>query len=172
MNDENTTKIGNFIGEFLALDRSFLHARNMKYIQVQVSLDTTQALKSGCTIKRENGDTLWISFKYERLSDFCYGCGRIDHTEKACSTTGQAVPHPLAPTSQYGQWLQATKRQSAGQSSPPPTVVSPLPDPRPLAIPSLFDTAPFQGSLSVDPSISRPPSPVTHSDMESLVLWP
>ncbi|KAJ4845942.1 hypothetical protein Tsubulata_028223 [Turnera subulata] len=30
------------------------------------------------------GNMVWIRFKYEKFTDFCYRCGRIDHTVQTC----------------------------------------------------------------------------------------
>ncbi|KAM0837366.1 hypothetical protein ACQ4PT_061708 [Festuca glaucescens] len=43
-----------------------------------------------------------ISFKYEYLPDFCYYCGIIGHTEKACPTRNWREENR-----QYGPWLRA-----------------------------------------------------------------
>lgn len=36
-------------------------------------------------MKREDHSCLWISFKYERLSDFCFDYGKLGHTKYACA---------------------------------------------------------------------------------------
>lgn len=31
-------------------------------------------------------DYKWVKFKYEKLRDFCYDCGIIDHVDRDCDT--------------------------------------------------------------------------------------
>lgn len=37
-----------------------------------------------------------MKFKYERLSDFCYGCGRVSHTVNDCTVQGGGRGSPRA----------------------------------------------------------------------------
>lgn len=48
------------------------------------------------------GGTLRILLCYEKLADFCYLCGRLDHVQKACYFT---IPNELR---HYGPWLRAS----------------------------------------------------------------
>ncbi|KAI8011464.1 hypothetical protein LOK49_LG06G03003 [Camellia lanceoleosa] len=53
-----------------------------------MEIDVTRPIPKGFFLKRE-GDyletvDLWISFKYEKLADFCYDCGRIGHVNSTC----------------------------------------------------------------------------------------
>ncbi|KAL5741560.1 hypothetical protein ACOSP7_028292 [Xanthoceras sorbifolium] len=49
-----------------------------KFFRIKVRIDITKPLKMGIRMRLENFDTLITALiKYERLSDFCYGCGFI-----------------------------------------------------------------------------------------------
>lgn len=67
--------------ERLLLYRSFL--------RIRTEIDVTQPLPKGFFLKRK-GDSQggavdsWISFKYEKLADFCYDCDRIGHVNNSC----------------------------------------------------------------------------------------
>jgi hypothetical protein len=41
-------------------------------------------LKPGFLFHRDNGDSTWISLKYERLDIYCSICGCIGHKDKDC----------------------------------------------------------------------------------------
>lgn len=42
-------------------------------------------LPAGFFQNKPNGEEFWVQFKYERLSDFCYSCGALDHVTGRCS---------------------------------------------------------------------------------------
>ena len=45
-----------------------------------------QLLCRGKLITLENEKQVWISFKYERLPNLCYWCGRLTHDDKDYKT--------------------------------------------------------------------------------------
>lgn len=85
MNRANAELIGQVMGKFVYVDEDALKTRIHKYLRISVAVDTTLSLKAGCLIRREDGEHSWVHFKYERLPEFCYLCGKIEHVEKACS---------------------------------------------------------------------------------------
>lgn len=52
-----------------------------------------------------NQESLWIQAKYERLPDFCYGCGRIGHIIKECRTLNKETDKDPEGW-QFGSWLR------------------------------------------------------------------
>jgi len=57
---------------------------------------------------------IWIKFKYLKLPDFCYGCGVLGHTLKACEVLD---PETLVSEPQYGAWLRASLPKSRRRSA-------------------------------------------------------
>ena len=53
------------------------------FIRVQISIDLSLPLCRGRLISvGEGGKQVWISFKYERLPNLCYWCGRLTHDNR------------------------------------------------------------------------------------------
>lgn len=101
-------KIGKYLGHNCMLDEESLMSRVHRFVCIRVELNITEKLKPGCYITRENGEQLWIAFRYERLSEFCYRCGLLDHTEQACHIPSPEKQNTECVPSQFGPWMRVT----------------------------------------------------------------
>ena len=54
------------------------------FIRLQVSIDLSLPLCRGRLISLHDGKEIWVSFKYERLPNICYWCGRLTHDDRNC----------------------------------------------------------------------------------------
>lgn len=68
------------------VDRSTedLESEGGSYIQVRVTLDVFQILCQGRIIKLDEGEKIWVNFRYERLLNIYYWCGCLNHGDKEC----------------------------------------------------------------------------------------
>ncbi|KAF7152710.1 hypothetical protein RHSIM_Rhsim01G0092500 [Rhododendron simsii] len=87
MTRTNAEIIGRRFGKLLAVETSpdgFLLGRSFLRVRVEVKL--SDPLPKGFWLRRkfESGNDHWISYRYEKLSDFCYACGRIGHDNRGC----------------------------------------------------------------------------------------
>lgn len=106
--------IGNFVGTFVSSDPTNSNGQWKLYARTRVTMDITKPLKRRMRIKRDGGDWSWISFKYERLSTFCFVCGMLGHLERDC---GIVYAHPDKEiTRAYGVWLRAPTRNMKNQN--------------------------------------------------------
>lgn len=53
------------------------------------------------------GTSCWVSFKYEKLSLFCFPCGRIFHGLAGCPADPKEVPRIGGEKASWGMWLRA-----------------------------------------------------------------
>jgi hypothetical protein len=81
----NAVIIAQRLGKILAVDHH--DAKGLicqPFLRFRVELDTSQPLLSGFHLPRTGRDPLWISFRYERLGDYCTLCGLIGHKRTQC----------------------------------------------------------------------------------------
>ncbi|MBA0593239.1 hypothetical protein Gorai_010193 [Gossypium raimondii] len=76
-------QLGNFIGVFLEYDTSNLGKENRNYMRVRVQIDVRKPLKRKKQVLCK-GVRSYVTFKYERLSLFCFYCGRLGHNDSFC----------------------------------------------------------------------------------------
>lgn len=102
MNQPTISAIGSSIGQLLELDKLPEGITCKRFFRIKVKLNVCNPLKHGFFLPSPNLSDVFISFRYEKLSDFCYNCGRIGHTFSMC-------PHEtmLEGDHQFGSWLRA-----------------------------------------------------------------
>jgi hypothetical protein len=129
LSTEVSETIGQTLGSVEQAPESIEDNGGGPWMRVRVTIDITKPLCRGRKITLEDSSERWISFKYERLPNFCYWCGKVDHGDKDCSYW-LANKHKLKSNDQqYGPWLRATvnagfRRTSViveGQDSSRPT---------------------------------------------------
>lgn len=107
MNEDNAGKISDYIGRYLHLEDDPLPHCAHRFLRIRFSVNSASPLVPGCHIKKEDGTRKWISFKYERLPEFCYSCGLLDHMESACTSTWSNLDTGRPQCRLYGVWLRA-----------------------------------------------------------------
>lgn len=50
-----------------------------QFVRVKVLFDTTYPLVPGFFYRCPSSEDVWVQFKYERLIEFCFTCGRLGH---------------------------------------------------------------------------------------------
>lgn len=70
-------------------------------------MNVDDLLMTGFWWTNSKGEEHWTSIKYERLSNFCYGCDKLSHTTQVCReevVMSKSKPgHPM-----YGPWMAGT----------------------------------------------------------------
>ncbi|KAL5734135.1 hypothetical protein ACOSP7_031996 [Xanthoceras sorbifolium] len=80
-----------------------------KFLRIKVRIDITKPLKRGIRMRLENFETLITALiKYERLPDFCYGCGYIGHSVRECHNSEVRKSIMEGVESKFGVWLRAS----------------------------------------------------------------
>lgn len=72
------------MGTFLEYDSNITSWGVRSYLQIRVQLDVRVPLKRRKKIIFPNGGFTYVCFKYERLTLFCFYCGRLGHSDSFC----------------------------------------------------------------------------------------
>lgn len=180
-NRENICRIVNHIGICVKFDENSTHEHLHKFVRVQVKVNIQGKLCPGIYITRENGEKLWLYFKYERLSDFCYGCGGFDHTEPTCMDEKAIRYAEHGETQVFEPWMRSSSKHNPPEKSPTITksssqipsgdssgmtrsldMTSPLINPNTRKNPSRLSN-PLQNITNLPP---KPTSPTVHEMMQ------
>ena len=85
LSKENAKIIGNGMGKFLDVDLGGADkAKWGNFLRIKVEIKSTAPFFKGFWPDKAPLADLWVQMKYERLLDFCYGCGRLEHMKRDC----------------------------------------------------------------------------------------
>lgn len=82
--ENNVRRLAWEIGDFIEME-DLSYARGFLRVRVNINININNPLVTGCWLPRPNNKETWIEFRYERLQDFYYRCGRIGHVNTECS---------------------------------------------------------------------------------------
>jgi len=103
-------KIGNMVGKFLEMDEKECN-RMGKFLRIQISIDLKKPLKKGSKIHFQGRD-IWVDYKYEKLPNFCFSCGRIRHQMRDCEDIEDQDVDAYSELEEkdqaFGPWLRAS----------------------------------------------------------------
>lgn len=114
LHKENAIKIGNQLG---LLHMDSIHNKTMvshRYLHFRVDLKVDDPIPAGYFLDRPSGEELWVQFKIERLLDFCYRCGLLQHVTGRCgfSTPATIITSSRIKAQLYGPWIRAERPES------------------------------------------------------------
>ena len=78
-----------------------------EFLRVHVEIDISKPLCRGRWITLDIEEEIWVSFKYEKLPNFCYWCGMISHDGKDYETWLARKDSTNIEPYEYGPWLRA-----------------------------------------------------------------
>lgn len=101
-NDGKYKKVANMLGMLGRIDIEDIDCSfNRNYVRIRVSMDVSKPLKRGFFLKKEGQQSIWIPFKFKRLTGFCFAYGMVGHDKDSCKNADLSCYNP----SLYGQWL-------------------------------------------------------------------
>lgn len=90
--------------------------RIRRFLRIQVQVNNTKSLKTTIFIKNDDGFIRWLAFKYERLSDFYFRCGKLGHVMVHCDEFPAPTHDMEDPRTSFGAWLRAAGSWSTEQT--------------------------------------------------------
>ena len=114
---ENAQRIGKMIGKLKDFD--FTNDGELcwhAFMRLQVELQINKPLPCGFYLDRAPHPDLWIHFRYEKLADFCFKCGRLGHNKINCTweiNMSEKQKHFSLGPRGYGPWMSAKTGSSA-----------------------------------------------------------
>ena len=108
-------KISSVIREVSRL-KEFKEADGGNFLHLKITIDLSLPLCCGHLISLEDGKQIWVSFKYERLPNLCYWCGRLTHDDKDCDIWIESEGTLKLEERQFGAGLRASAYVSAKKS--------------------------------------------------------
>lgn len=106
-------QLGNFFGEFLEYDAKNSTSIWRDCMRFRIRLDVRKPIKRKKKIVKKDGSEFIVLCKYERLGEFCFTCGMVNHTDRICRNSKGNGDVEIA--KDWGSWLGAPPRRVAGQ---------------------------------------------------------
>ena len=104
---ETAIEIGETIGPVSKTE----HDKEMvggTFLLVKVEVDVTKPLCRCRKVALNDDNEIWVSFKYEKLPNFCYWCGMVSHADKECDVWLSSKGSLSLDHQGYGNWLRAS----------------------------------------------------------------
>lgn len=79
----------------------------MRYLRIRVDITVNEPIPASFFQNRNEGDSSWVQFKYEHLSDFYYKCEALNHVMGRCNFEESAMITSVnrIVAKLYGLWL-------------------------------------------------------------------
>ena len=111
---ETGKAIGASLGKVIDVDVADIEVQWGTCLRVQVAIEITRKLIRGRKITFEAGGARWVHFKYERLPNFCYRYGLLEHDLKDCLEGSGNDKAEERGDLQYGAWLRGEPKRMEG----------------------------------------------------------
>ena len=92
----------------MVIKKSETEGEGGSFMRVWVRLDITIPLSHGRKVSLGQGKELWVSYKYECLSNICYWCGCLNHDDRDYEAWIESEGSLKDEDKQFGPWLRAT----------------------------------------------------------------
>ena len=75
------------------------------FLRKRFEVHVSKTLCRGHRVALNDKDEVWVSFKYEKLPNFCYWCGKVSHIDKECKKWLAIRGTLTLDLQEYGTWF-------------------------------------------------------------------
>ncbi|KAH1121338.1 hypothetical protein J1N35_004498 [Gossypium stocksii] len=86
------------------------------FCRLRVNLDVQKPLRRGIFVSINPQSRSWVAFKYEKLPNFCFGCGRIGHGIQECKVLSLAKEDKIREDPSFSIALKAESNMFGNES--------------------------------------------------------
>lgn len=98
--DTMARSLGGIFDGFIEWDKYAAHRYGVS-LRIRAWLNVDKPLRRGQMVAAGSGAPLRVSFKYEKLGNFCFRCGKLDHVILDCGVEDDGS------VNRFGLWLKA-----------------------------------------------------------------
>lgn len=95
MSEPMARQFGDFLGKFLEFDLSDRFGNSYSLMRIRVQLNVTHPLKRRKKVMVGFDRIFYARFQYEKLSLFCFICGKLGHGESFCPIRTRMAPENI-----------------------------------------------------------------------------
>ncbi|KAL4341497.1 hypothetical protein GQ457_08G031700 [Hibiscus cannabinus] len=107
--------LGACIGSVMGTDTRIIDGNMEEFMRVRVNIDVSKPLRRCVTLGGCGTKPRLCPLQYEKLPNFCHGCGLLGHLVIDCPRQ----PYDPQVKFQYGDWLRANLKANRGGSAQP-----------------------------------------------------
>ncbi|KAL0458443.1 UNVERIFIED_CONTAM: hypothetical protein Slati_0471500 [Sesamum latifolium] len=116
--EEVAEYIENRLGKFIDSDHDQAQFKWGAKVRIRVILNVCQPLTRVLRLYSMGGDEeITVTFTYDRLPNFCYGCGLVGHILRDCERQLEEPERRRIDELPYGPWLRESREVRFGVSS-------------------------------------------------------
>ncbi|KAL5792215.1 hypothetical protein ACOSP7_000809 [Xanthoceras sorbifolium] len=88
MTKEAGLQLGSKVGKVKDIDTGASGDCMGKFLRIRVNIDISKPLKRGIRVSLDDSEeTIMLLIRYERLPEYCFGCGMVGHHVRDCPST-------------------------------------------------------------------------------------
>ncbi|CAA0842854.1 Unknown protein, partial [Striga hermonthica] len=85
------------------------------FFKILVALNLKEPIPR-CTVVKLGEQSTMVAFRYERLVNLCYYCGRIGHLDRGCLQRDEDIDKGKPREGQFGEWLKVKETYHGGRN--------------------------------------------------------